>query len=466
MEIVWKILWGIIGISLLVTIHEFGHYWVARKLGFKVLRFSVGFGKPLWKRVGRAPDHIEYVVAAVPLGGYVRMLDERDGEVPPEDRPRAFTSKPPWQRILVLLAGPAANILFAIVVLAVMIWVKGINQYQPVIGGIVLGKPAAEAGLRDQDVVLSVNGSQVTDQGQLQFKLLDAVSSGKPVVLRVRGMGGAERVVTMPLSDPDLRFELTKPRKLMPGLGMDYWSPPVPARVAKVVPGGPAEAGGILAGDVVLSIDGQPMPDTRDVMRYISERPGQEMLVKVRRGNGDHTARVTSARDVAEDGKVVGRLKFEITSAFAPEYPAKYVTRVNPGPIDALLAGTQKAWEMTAAQATFFWRMITRKISTDNLTSLITIADYAGQTASAGPTQFLTLLVLLSLSLGFFNLLPIPILDGGQIVFQAAEWIRGKPLSERVYMLGQQAGLVAIMLLMGVALFNDLSTYLFPGAGK
>jgi regulator of sigma E protease len=395
----------------------------------------------------------------------VRMLDERDGEVPPEDRPRAFTSKPPWQRILVLLAGPAANIVFAIVVLSVMIWVKGIQQYQPVIGGIVLGKPAAEAGLRDRDLVLSVNGSSVTDQGQLQFKLLDAVSSGQPVVLRVRGAGGAERVVSMPLADKDQRFELTKPRKLMPGLGMDYWYPPSPAKVSKVLAGGPAELAGIKAGDLVVAIDGQPMPDTRDVMRYISERPGQDMQVRVRRGDGEHTVPVVSAREV-EDGKAVGRLKFEITNAVIKEYPSEYVTKVSPGPLEALAAGTSKAWEMTAAQATFFWRMITRKISTDNLTSLITIADYAGQTASAGPTQFLTLLVLLSLSLGFFNLLPIPILDGGQIIFQAAEWIRGKPLSERVYMLGQQAGLVAIMLLMGVALFNDLSTYLFPGAGK
>src|SRR5688572_24410341 len=255
MDIVWKILWGIIGISLLVTIHEFGHYWVARKLGFKVLRFSVGFGKPLWKRVGRAPDHVEYVIAAVPLGGYVRMLDARDGEVPLADAPRAFTSKPPWQRILVLLAGPAANILFAIVVLSVMIWVKGINQYQPVIGGIVLGKPAAEAGLRDRDIVLSVNGAPIADQGQLQFKLLDAVSSGKPVVLRVRGVGGAERVVTMPLADPDLRFELTKPRKLLPGLGMDYWTPPIPPKVYKVVKGGPADVAGIKPGDLLLEID-------------------------------------------------------------------------------------------------------------------------------------------------------------------------------------------------------------------
>lgn len=465
MEFVWPVLWGIIGISLLVTIHEFGHYWVARRLGFKVLRFSVGFGKPLWKRVGPAPDHIEYVVAAVPLGGYVRMLDERDGEVPAADRPRAFTSKPPWQRILVLLAGPAANILFAIVVLAAMFWTRGVETELPVMGDITLGKPAAQAGLRNGDVVLSVNESRVTDQGQFIFALLDAVSGSGPVTLQVRGESGAERTVTMPLSDPDQRFELTKPKKLMSGLGIDFWMPPVPPIVTGVTAGGPAARAGIKPGDEVLSIDGQEMDDWRRVGAYVRARPEQELEVRVKRADGEHAFRLVADR-VMDEGKAIGRLQFENAGRYPAEYPAKYINKVNPGPIEALGMGAVNAWEMTAKQAKFFWRMITLKISTDNLTSLITIADYAGKSASAGPTQYITLLVLLSLSLGFFNLLPIPILDGGQIVFQAAEWIRGRPLSERVYMLGQQAGLVAIALLMGVALFNDLSTYLFPTVGK
>jgi regulator of sigma E protease len=465
MDIVWKILWGIIGISLLVTIHEFGHYWVARKLGFKVLRFSVGFGKPLFKRIGRAPDHIEYVIAAVPLGGYVRMLDERDGEVPAADRPRAFTSRPPWQRILVLLAGPAANILFAIVVLAAMIWAKGITQVKPVLGDLTLGKPAAEAGLHARDVVLAVNGRPVGDQGELQFKLLDAVSGEGPVRLRVASESGAERDVLLPLEDSDERFELTKPNKLLPGLGIDFWIPPKPPQVVAVTKDGPAHRGGILPGDVLLAIDDSTMRDWRDVARYIRERPGKEMLVRVKRGTQEKSLRVTALRE-RDGAEEIGRLQFEGAGSSLQDYPAKYIVKQTPGPIESLSAGAAKAWEMTAAQATFFWRMITLRISSDNLTSLLTIADYAGQSASAGPASFLTLLVLLSLSLGFFNLLPIPILDGGQIVYQAAEWIRGRPLSERAYMLGQQAGLIAIVLLMGVALFNDLSTYLFPGAGK
>jgi regulator of sigma E protease len=465
MDIVWKILWGIIGISLLVTIHEYGHYWVARKLGFKVLRFSVGFGKPLWKRVGRAPDHLEYVVAAFPVGGCVRMLDERDGEGPPQDRPRAFTSKPPWQRILVLLAGPAANILFAVLVLWGMFWVKGIVEIKPVAGDVTLGKPAAEAGLRSGDLIVGVNGQTVADRGQLQFRLLGAVSGDGPVTLRVASDSGAERDVVLPLSDPQQRFELTKPNKLLSGLGIEFWIPPKPPKVLEVTEGGPAYRGGIRANDIVLAIDGIAMRDWRDVSKYVRERPEKEMVVSVRRGAEELSHRVTPAR-VKDAGEEIGRLGFAGESSSLKDYPAKYVTKYSPGPFESIGAGASKAWEMTMAQATFFWRMITLRISSDNLTSLITIADYAGQSASAGPASYLTLLVLLSLSLGFFNLLPIPILDGGQIVFQAAEWIRGKPLSERVYVLGQQAGLVAIMLLMGVALFNDLSTYLFPGAGK
>jgi regulator of sigma E protease len=467
MDIVWKILWGIIGISLLVTIHEFGHYWVARKLGFKVLRFSVGFGKPLWKRVGRAPDHIEYVIAAIPLGGYVRMLDERDGEVPPADRPRAFTSKPPWQRILVLLAGPAANILFAIAVLWIMMWSAGVVQIKPVLGDITLGKPAAEAGLRSRDVVLSVNGAAVEDLGQLQFKLLGAVSSDGPVVLRVRSASGVEREVVLPLADREQRFELTRPNKLLTGLGFDFWMPKVPAEVVTVIKGGPADRAGIKPGDLIVSADGTPLPEWRNVGKYVREHPGQEIHLTLRREGRELSVRVTPDRE-RENGKEVGLLRIGGPDAekFIDYFPKEYVSRVNLGPLEALSAGTQKAWEMTAAQATFFWRMITQRISSDNLTSLITIADYAGQKASEGPASFFLLLVLLSLSLGFMNLLPIPILDGGQIVFQAAEWIRGRPLSDRVYIVGQQAGLIAIVLLMGVALFNDLSTYVFAGAGK
>jgi regulator of sigma E protease len=466
MDIVWKILWGIIGISLLVTIHEFGHYWVARKLGFKVLRFSVGFGKPLWMRRGRDPDQIEYVVAAIPLGGYVRMLDERDGDpIRSEDRPRAFTSKPPWQRILVLLAGPAANILFAILVLWVMTWINGVVHFKPVADEIVAGKPAAEAGLRSRDMILSVNGRPVADYRQLQFKLLAAVSDDGPVVLRVRNDSGAERDVIMPLADADQRFALTGQNKLLRGLGFDFWQPPAEPRVSSVIKNGPAEKAGLKPGDLIIAADQTTIGNWRQLNRYVRERPGQQIVLKVRRGNEEIPLPATP-ESVRAEGTEFGRLQFYGPAIPLDKYPAGYVVRAKPGPLQSLGSGAAMAWEMTAAQAVFFWRMVMGDISKDNLTSVLTIADYAGQAASAGPSSFIMLLVLLSLSLGFLNLLPIPLLDGGQVVFQAAEWVRGRPLSERVQALGQQVGLVAIVLLMGVALFNDVNTYLFPGSGK
>jgi regulator of sigma E protease len=273
--------------------------------------------------------------------------------------------------------------------------------------------------------------------------------------------------VVLPLADGDERFELTKPNKLLTGLGFDFWMPKVPAEVFSVTPGGPADRAGIRPGDLIESADGTPLPEWRNVGKYVREHPGQEIHLTLRRAGREISVRVTPDRE-RENGKEVGLLKIGGPDAekFIDYFPKEYVSRVNLGPLEALSAGTLKAWEMTSAQATFFWRMITHRISSDNLTSLITIADYAGQKASEGPASFFLLLVLLSLSLGFMNLLPIPILDGGQIVFQAAEWIRGRPLSDRVYIVGQQAGLIAIVLLMGVALFNDLSTYVFAGAGK
>ncbi len=465
MDIVWKILWGLIGISLLISIHEYGHFWVARKLGFKVLRFSVGLGKPVWKRIGKGPDHIEYVIGAIPLGGYVRMLDERDGAVPPEDLARSFTHRPPWARILVLLAGPAANMLFAVAVLWAMFWVQGVESLKAVVGDVTLESPAAQAGLRSKDIIVGINGMPVEDRRETVFMFLDAVSSDGPIALRVQDQNGRERDIELAITDPAQRFEMTKPGRLPAALGFEYWYPTVPAQVFMITKGGPADVAGIEPGDLILAVDGTPIRSWQDLTGQIRQRPGQEVLLRVKRGDSEFARRVTT-QSVVEEGKAVGKLQIGPGDDLSRFIPAEYKTQVSLGPLGALAAGAGSAWDMTVAQAKFIWRMITRKISTDNLTSVITIADYAGRAASAGPEYYLQVLVLLSLSIGFLNLLPIPILDGGQIVFQVAEWIRGRPLSERVYIFGQQVGLLAIALLMGVALFNDLVTYLFPGAGK
>lgn len=456
MEFGWSALWFIVAVSLLVTVHEFGHFWVARKLGFKVLRFSVGFGKPLLKKIGRAPDHTEYVIAAVPLGGYVRMLDERDGAVPPADLPRAFTSRPPWQRILVLLAGPAANILFAILVLWAMFWVNGIVHVRALVDKVTLDSPAATAGLRAGDEILDIDGARILDQGDASFALLDAVSDDGEAVIGVRGKDGRERNVTLSIPDAEQRHKLTEPDQLYLGLGFHFWYPRLPSIVGEVMPGGPAAAAGMQTGDVIVAVDETPIRNFNELVDYVNARPDQAMTLTLRRNGEQILKRVTTARDTV-DGRVIGRLRIGPPKNVAVTIPEEMRTQTELGPVGALSYSVGKAWQMTVAQGKFFVRMITGSVSTKNISGFISIAKYSGDAAHAGLENFLMLLVLLSLSLGFLNLLPIPILDGGQIMFQLAEWAKGGPLSDRIYMVGQQAGLLLLVLLMGVALFNDLS---------
>jgi len=453
----WDLLWFIICVSLLVTIHEFGHYWVARRLGFKVLRFSVGFGKPLLRWVGKGPDHIEYVVAALPLGGYVKMLDEREGHVAAADAARAFGAKAPWKRILVMLAGPAANIIFAILVLWAIYWSTELVHVRPVAADIVVGSPAAAAGLRDGDELRAIGGHAVEDQGDAAIELLDAVSGGGDIPLAVRGRDGRERTLTMVIRDPAQRRKLTEPEKLMTGLGFDFWKPEVPAVLSGVVPGGPAERAGLLAGDVVVALDGTTIRTFEEFFDYVRARPGASLLVKVDRNGAFVTQRVTTLV-VDEKGKTFGRLGVEGPKDISKYIPEERLVRTDLGPVAAFGAAAGRAWQLTAMQTKFFVRMLSGKISLKNLSSPIGIASYAGDSARAGAGQYIQFLVLISLSLGFLNLLPIPILDGGQIVFVIAEWLKGSPLSERAQMVGWHAGLVMLALLMGVAVFNDLSS--------
>jgi regulator of sigma E protease len=456
MEFGWDILWFIVGVSLLVTVHEFGHFWVARKLGFKVLRFSVGFGKPLFKRIGAAPDHTEYVIAAVPLGGYVRMLDERDGAVPPEDLPRAFASKPPWKRILVMLAGPAANFLFAILVLWGMLWAKGDVGVKAVVERVTVNSPAERAGLRGGDQILGIDGESIRDQGEAMLGLLDAISDDGTAILRVGRTDESERTLTLSIPDPERRHKLTEPGELEKGLGIEFWVPTIPPVLAVVDPEGPAGEAGLQAGDRVMSVDGKSMRSFREFASYVRARPGKEILMTVRRDGGDFSRRVRTASET-ENGATIGRLRIQGPGDIESYVPETMKVRGESGPIASFGAAVSRSWQMTVAQAKFFARMLTGKVSAKNISGFISIADYAGEAARAGATSFLMLLVLLSLSLGFLNLLPIPILDGGQIMFQLVEWAKGGPLSDRTYMVGQQAGLLLLVLLMGVAVFNDLS---------
>ena len=461
MDFVWSVVGFILAVSLLVTVHEFGHFWVARKLGFKVLRFSVGFGKPLFKIVGSAPDHTEYVVAAIPLGGYVRMLDERDGSVvSAADLPRAFGRRPPWQRILVLLAGPAINILFAVLVLWVMFWIHGIDSIRPVVEQVSVDSPAAAAGLRPKDEILAIDGTHTQDRGDVLLGLIDAMSDDGEAVLTVRRANGSERAASLlAVPDPALRHQLTEPDLMLLGLGFRFWLPRLPATIGNVIPEGPAARAGLQTGDEIIAIDNSPIRSFDELTDYVNARPAQKLNFTLRRNGNTIQKPVVTSRDELV-GRIIGRIRVEPVlskTEAAVSIPAELKTRVELGPIDALGLSVAKSWQMTAAQAKFFVRMLTGQISSKNISGFISIAKFSGDAVQSGPGDFLMFLVLLSLSLGFLNLLPIPILDGGQIVFQVAEWAKGGPLSDRTYMVGQQAGLLLLVLLMGVALFNDLS---------
>jgi regulator of sigma E protease len=454
MSLFWYLLWFVVAVGLLVTVHEFGHFYVARRLGFRVLRFSVGFGRPLLKWTAGG-DSTEYVIAAVPLGGYVKLLDEREGPVEPADLPRSFTRRPHWQRIVVLLAGPCFNILFAVLLLWGMFWVNGVSEVRPVVGDVITGSVAAAAGLRSGDEIRAVNGAPVQGIRDVVFDLLDAMSARGEADLSVRGTDGGARDARLTVADSDARKRLTEPSELLRGLGFQFW-PPVPAVLGQVEAGGPAARAGLATGDEIVSVDGAPVANFHDIIARISAHPGEHVTIGYRRGGETHSADVTVASDDVA-GKRVGRIHVMQPPPPTRTYPASMLLHTDLTASAALSRAGAEAWNMTVLQARLFWRMVLGRVSLKNLSGPLSIAEFAGDSAEAGVSAFLSFLVLISLSLGFLNLLPIPILDGGQIAFQLIEWLKGSPLSERTQAFGQQVGIALLIVLMGVALYNDIA---------
>ena len=438
----------IVAISVLVAVHEYGHYIVGRWCGMKVLRFSIGFGRPLWKKVA-GPDQTEYCISAIPLGGYVRFLDEREGPVPPEDQGRAFNQRPIPARIAVLLAGPLANFLFAVVAYLVL-FSSGVPTMRPAIGAVAPDSYAADAGMRYGDEIVEVAGRPVGDWESALVGILETMVDDGRIELRVSGEDGRQRNMVLEVGDDARR--LTEPGLLLDGLGFAVWQPP--AQVGEVSKGGAAEQAGIETGDLITAIDGITIGSFVDLGRVVAARPGQRVDIELQRGGETLELQATLESVSGETGER-GRLGVGVDQTGSDYW---YLRKYTLG--GAFLESLEQTWASTAFTVNMFAKMLTGDVSVKNISGPINIAQYAGDSAAAGLNQFLRFLALVSISLGVINLVPIPILDGGQIVYQSIEWIKGSPLSMRAQIVGQQVGILALLLLMSFAFYNDIARIL------
>jgi regulator of sigma E protease len=441
-------------IGILVAVHEFGHYWVAKKLGFKVLRFSIGFGRPLFTRVGRDADHTEYCIAAIPLGGYVKLLDEREGDVDPAELHRSFTRRPIAHRIAVLIAGPVMNLLFAALLYAVLAMV-GTEAIKPFVSTVRPDSPASIAGLRAGDEIVRVGDSNVADTEELQIALLRQFSRDGVIGLAVR-RDGNERALTVHVTGD--YTALTEPGMMLTGLGFDTATWRAEASVKDAPAGSAGAAAGLRAGDVLLAVDGHALANGSQFIDAISAAAGHKVSIEIDRG-GVHQDIVAAVPTVNDHGKSIGRLGIMLREGVR-SWPAGMKFMRRSGPLDALLVGVEKTWSMSALTVQILWRMVTGEVSTRNISGVITIAEFAGISALLGVTAYLSFLAVISLSLGLLNLLPVPLLDGGQVMFQVAEAIKGSPISERVQILGQKIGIALLVMLVSLSLYNDISRHL------
>jgi regulator of sigma E protease len=441
----------IVAISVLVAAHEFGHYWVARRLGFKVLRFSIGFGKPLLVRRGGPPDHTEYWLSSIPLGGYVKMLDEREEEVESAERHRAFNQRPIWQRIAVLLAGPAFNFLFAIAACWLM-FVTGVDGVKAVIGGVDPDTVAARAGLEAGDQIVAVGGRETATWENATLQIFEALLADGQIELTVRSPSGATRGVRLDVAGREA--ELTEPAALYTGLGIQP-GPVLPATIGEITPDMPAAAAGFMPGDTVVGAGDTRIERWEQWVEYVRAHPNEAVDVTVLRDGAQLVLPLTIGSAV-EQGKTIGKIGAGV-QPLAPEVIESLRAEQRFGLIEAAPRAVQRTWEMVALTVRMLTRMITGGVSLKNMSGPLSIADYAGDSAQAGLAASLSFLALVSISLGIFNLLPIPLLDGGQVVYQIAEWFKGAPLSERAMLVGQQLGLLLLIALMSFAFYNDLS---------
>jgi regulator of sigma E protease len=430
----------IVAISVLVAIHEYGHYIVGRWAGMKVLRFSVGFGKPIWTWV-RGEDRTEYCIAAIPLGGYVRFLDSREGPIPPEDEGRAFNHKPVPARIAVLLAGPMFNFLFAIFAYW-LLSMDGVPALRPAVGEVAPQSYAAEAGLETGDQIVAIGETPTASWQQALMAMFDSMVADGRIPMTLEDQRGRQRQAVIEIGNDSAR--LTEPGLLFDGIGFVPGAPPVV--LDDPVENEAAERAGLRKGDRIVAVDGETVLGFGDLVAAISDRPGDRIDVGVvRDGRLQEFSLVIGTREV--EGTTTG---FIGVRALLDEL----------GPLQAVPRAIGDTWQQTTFTVRMLARMVTGDVSFKNVSGPINIAQFAGDSAQRGLRYFLGFLAMISISLGVLNLLPVPVLDGGQIVYQTVEGIKGSPLSERAQILGQQFGILALILLMSFAFYNDIARIL------
>ena len=448
MELLNTILAMIVTLGILVTIHEYGHFWVARRCGVKVLRFSVGFGKPLfsWKD----KQGTEYAVALIPLGGYVAMLDEREGEVLEAELNQAFNRKPVLQRIAVVAAGPVVNLLFAVLVYWAM-FVAGVDKVVPVTGDIAVGSVAEQAGIQPGYEVVSIGGRPTQSWDEVNLMLAHYVGESADVPVVVRPLD-ANLHQTLILKLKNWSVDLESESPLM-AVGIAPYTPDYPAVIGRLVDDGRAAAAGLMIGDQIVAVDEQLISDWREFVVIVKASAEKQLNLMIERDGQSLMLPVMPAAHTLETGEVSGYIGAAVA---AVEWPENMVRTIEYGVLESVSKAFIKTGQMITLTLDSIWKMLEGILSVKNLSGPITIAKVAGASAASGVEAFAGFLAYLSISLGILNLLPIPVLDGGHLLYYFAELVRGKPVSERTQMVGLRLGMAVLFTLMGVAIFNDL----------
>jgi len=449
MEVLNTVFMLLVTIAVLVAVHEYGHFWVARRCGVKVLRFSIGFGPSLFS--WRDKLGTQYSIAAIPLGGYVKMLDEREGEVSPQELGQAFTQKPVIQRIAVVVAGPLANFLLAIAAYW-FLYLSGESGLVPIVDEVEIGSVAELAGLAQGQEIIAVDGVQTPTTQALGFRLLERIGDTGTITFSVKYpdsdiVRDTEATIERWLSESD------EP-DIYGGLGLQLLGREVDPKVSEVVPDSPAARAGLEVGDTVLGADGISMPSWGDWVDYVRARPGQSISVEYERQGQWGSVNIVPDDHKLPSGEVIGRVGIAGT---VKALPPERIRKFNRGPVEALGAAVGRTAELTMFTLNTIKKMLQGLISPKNLSGPITIAKVATASANSGPTSYLSFLALLSVSLGVLNLLPIPVLDGGHILFGVVELLIGRPVSEKIQALGYQLGFFIVISMMMLALYNDIS---------